>query len=813
MTIGRAKLLLSAVAALTATAMVVPAAAAKERPQFKEGEVIVKFSAGTRLGAMTATATAVNSRAAVARTMAAVGRPDVALVRFPAGTSVASVVGRFRAQRGVEYAEPNYLAYIPEIDMAASQEQAPSRGVRTKDMRSTANPSEAANPIQAAQIDRLKAKNFSYNNDPYVGSQDGWTWLGADVIWPDTVANPMIAVLDTGVDYSHPDLAGRVTKGTDWVNNDADPMDDNGHGTHVAGIAGAIVNNAKGVAGVSKSMIYAVKVLNAEGSGSYYDIAQGILQAANNASVKIINMSLGGPCGSTTLKAAVEYAAGKGKLVVVAMGNADTDITADTLCPASYADSTYSTAAPATMAVGAAGVRNYYSPPYSYIDYSCKAPYSNYADWMTTIAPGTLILSTVPYNKEFWLGNYGGVPTSTSYAYLSGTSMATPMVAGAAARTFSAMPAGTTAAQVKTRLTDTGTEDILNGQGVFIDTDGNGTDETECWPTAAGFNTGTTAAFVAASMNRAEADGVALNANGALGLTGGKVTALSGALIKGYGGTVDLYGGGYYRILNIPMNNTTPYDFAVSKAGFTAGNQKFTQYDIWDCGGGLNTPFCVYNYNEQISVGPNTPGRYNLVTDWGWEGREVDQYLYGPSASTTSNCAVGYSGLCGSGELIIGPYMKWLHDGGPYAGSGAVEFTQAILKPQGAGTPYEIFTTDYCLNSPCGTNMYDYGATFRLWVGGVIKNTVRAELADVATHNCTLGGGGVNCGAWYVGNLTDAGVFTPQNVFGVFNTPGGDPEGVLPYVWSPGERIGGGTRGIGLPPRTKGIRARQGVIE
>jgi hypothetical protein len=309
-------------------------------------------------------------------------------------------------------------------------------------------------------------------------------------------------------------------------------------------------------------------------------------------------------------------------------------------------------------------------------------------------------------------------------------------------------------------------------------------------------------------MNRAEAFGYALNANGALGLTGGKVVALSGAAVKGFGGTVDLNGGGFYRILNIPMNNSTPYDFAVNKAGFTNGNQKFTQYYVWDCGGGLNTPFCVFNFNEQISVGQNTAGRYNLVTDWGWEALEVDQYVYGPSGSATSNCSIGYSSICGTGDLIGIPYMKWLHDGGPFAGSGAVEFSQAILKPQGLGTPYEIFNTDYCTFGQCGSVMQDYGATFRLWLGGVIKATVRAEVGDVATHNCTLGGGGVNCSAWYVGDLTGTGVFTPRNVFGVFNTIGGDPDGVLPYTLSPGERVGGGTRGIGVPPRPKGIRAQ-----
>jgi hypothetical protein len=204
-------------------------------------------------------------------------------------------------------------------------------------------------------------------------------------------------------------------------------------------------------------------------------------------------------------------------------------------------------------------------------------------------------------------------------------------------------------------------------------------------------------------------------------------------------------------------------------------------------------------------------GRYNLVTDWGYRYDEIDQYLYGPSTNLSGNCSVGYSGSCGSGELTVAPFMKWLHDGGPYAGSGAVEFTQikGPLLAQGAGTPYEVFTTDYCLyGSPnCGLTMYWDDATFRLWSGGVIKATVRAGDANWKA-GCIQSGGAKDCAAWYIGDLSSAGVFASQNVFGVLTTTGTDPaDGVLPYAWRPSERTNTGKRGQGLPSTTPGKRA------
>src|SRR5262249_20959580 len=240
-------------------------ALAAERPQFREGEVIVKFTRGVRSGTMTATATSVHAGAQLVRTMGRVGKPSVGLVRFPATIPVATALEKLRAQAGVEYAEPNYTAYIPEFDQAQSQEAAPRRGVWGKNGRATADPEEAINPIQALLTDPLKSQYLSYNNDSSTNLKTGWNWINASMIWPDTAANPTIAVIDTGVDYKHPDLMGHVVNGGDFVNDDTDPMDDNGHGTHVAGIAAAAGNNGKGVIGVSKAMIYAVKVLGAEG--------------------------------------------------------------------------------------------------------------------------------------------------------------------------------------------------------------------------------------------------------------------------------------------------------------------------------------------------------------------------------------------------------------------------------------------------------------------------------------------------------------------------------------------------------------------
>jgi thermitase len=109
--------------------------------------------------------------------------------------------------------------------------------------------------------------------------------VDADVIWANTAASPLVAVIDTGVDYTHPDLVGKVVKGYNFVEGTADPMDDHGHGTHVSGVIAARLNNKVGIPGISNGSVLAIKALDFSGSGTYYEIAQASY-AANNAAVK-----------------------------------------------------------------------------------------------------------------------------------------------------------------------------------------------------------------------------------------------------------------------------------------------------------------------------------------------------------------------------------------------------------------------------------------------------------------------------------------------------------------------------------------------
>ncbi len=204
-----------------------------------------------------------------------------------------------------------------------------------------------------------------------------------------------VAVIDTGIDCTHPDLQCDFSSGMNIVSPGADPMDDNEHGTHVSGtIAGR--GEGGGVYGVApQATLIPVKVLNAQGEGSLSDIIAGIDWAVK-AGVDVINMSLGGAAQSPALKRAVEGALAHGVVVVCAAGNSGP--AADTVgYPAGY---------PGVIAVAAADRND------DAADFSSRGPQ------VAFIAPGVDITSTVP----------GG-----GYAKLSGTSMASPHVAGLAA--------------------------------------------------------------------------------------------------------------------------------------------------------------------------------------------------------------------------------------------------------------------------------------------------------------------------------------------------------------------------------------------
>ena len=233
-------------------------------------------------------------------------------------------------------------------------------------------------------------------NDVFYGSNQ-WNLplIKADKAWQINTGDPKIkiAVVDTGVDLNHPDLHGKLADGVNILDPSKPPQDDNGHGTHCAGIIAARTNNLEGIAGVDwASKIMPVKAMDAEGSGSAVDIADGIYWAADHGA-NVINLSLGEYSDSDYLHQAIRYAYDKGVTIFAAMGN---DGVADPSYPAAY---------PETIAV-AANDEN-----------SETASFSNYGPHTSVTAPGVAIPSTYPDRR---------------YVALSGTSMATPHVAGVA---------------------------------------------------------------------------------------------------------------------------------------------------------------------------------------------------------------------------------------------------------------------------------------------------------------------------------------------------------------------------------------------
>lgn len=219
-----------------------------------------------------------------------------------------------------------------------------------------------------------------------------------------------VGIIDTGVDYNHSDLKPNYAGGYNAVETSKTPLDDNGHGTHVAGIVGAALDGA-GLAGVAPQVsLYAVKVLNSQGSGAYSAIIDGIQWAVSN-DMNVVNMSLGAPQGSEAMRKAVEAAYKAGVTLVMAAGNDSGPVN----YPAKYSQA---------IAVSAS-------------DSADKiASFSSRGPEIAVIAPGVAINST-------YMG--GG------YKALSGTSMAAPHVAGLAAIAVAA--GARTPAEVRRALT------------------------------------------------------------------------------------------------------------------------------------------------------------------------------------------------------------------------------------------------------------------------------------------------------------------------------------------------------------------------
>lgn len=271
-------------------------------------------------------------------------------------------------------------------------------------------PTDGRDPVElVAQLDAdPRVAEVQLN---YVRTADGWTDDPLlEIAWPyfSTTRLPrawdlangtgtVIAVVDTGVDATHEDLTGRVLAGYDFVNGDANPADDNWHGTAVAGTAAARGNNGIGIVGAAwNASVLPVKVLNAKGQGDDADVAAGITYAADHGA-DIINLSLGGVDESPALLSAIEYAVSHGSVVVAAAGNAGSD--------APHYPAAYAPQVDGLLAVGATD------------DWGVLTEFSSWGDWVSVAAPGLQIV--VPY-----LGGYG---------LADGTSFSAPLVSGVAA--------------------------------------------------------------------------------------------------------------------------------------------------------------------------------------------------------------------------------------------------------------------------------------------------------------------------------------------------------------------------------------------
>jgi subtilisin family serine protease len=288
----------------------------------------------------------------------------------------------------------------------------------------------ARNEVDYAEVDYVY-HTFSIPNDPYFSKyQWNMSKINLPEAWNQTTGsqNVTVAVLDTGVDTRHPDLASKLVAGYNAVDGTSDVTDDEGHGTHVSGLLGAIGNNGKGIAGVSwGSRIMPVKVLDADGSGSTVAIAHGIDWAADHGA-KILNMSLGGPGASRSMGSAVNYAIRKGCLIVVAAGN-------------EYEDGNpveYPAAYPGVVAVAATN------------DSDGRASYSSVASYVSLAAPGGDPTSSRDNNDNHWILSTWPtyLDSETGYEAVAGTSQATPIVSGLAALIWSLKP-DYTADQVK----------------------------------------------------------------------------------------------------------------------------------------------------------------------------------------------------------------------------------------------------------------------------------------------------------------------------------------------------------------------------
>jgi subtilisin family serine protease len=370
------------------------------QPVYKTGEVLVKFKPGFERNPVGGLA---RESGALVKRKLRLRNNNVYLLTVAAGQE-ARVITKLRKNPNVIYAELN--GYMYALDQLIPDD--PNFGEQW-----ALNNTGQWYPWDG----RFKEPPGTAGSD--VNAPEGWYDVN-DAFGRIGDSNVIIAILDTGVDADHADLADSIGTGGyagyDFVNDDNDPSDDNGHGTHCAGIAAAVTNNSTHIAGVAGGCtIMPVKVLNANGGGTEAQIAEGIDYAADpNHQADVISLSLGGPFSAEVVEEAIVDAYESGCVVVVAAGNTSNDHGRGAMYPALY---------PEVITVSATDSDDE------------MTPFSSYGAAIDVAAPGVDILSLRAAGTDMYDdGDHfypDGDPNAEMYI-ACGTSMSCPHVAGLA---------------------------------------------------------------------------------------------------------------------------------------------------------------------------------------------------------------------------------------------------------------------------------------------------------------------------------------------------------------------------------------------